>query len=391
MASVAKAISPESRRVKLLMVNSTLHIGGAEQVAACLSTNISAERFEISACYLKEPGIVAEQILRGGVDLVPIPGLVPGRRDYFTSLKLRKLILERDIEVIHTHDIHGLIDGSICRSMLPRLKHVHTFHFGNYPHRRFRYKLIERALWRIPDALIAVGHAQAASISACYGIPLERLRVIWNGVEDPVFDPAEAISVEAPPDTPVIASISTLIPQKGLSHLLDAAALLRDWGERFLLVIAGDGGLKQPLHEQAQNLQLGNHVRFLGWVPQASRRVLPKCDIFVQSSLWEAMSVVVLEAMAAARPMVVTSVGENPHVLVNGESGLLVPPADPAALATALRSLLKDSLMRARLGSAARARYLDKFTVQHMLSAHEDLYRELAGVNDPHAPPVTVR
>ncbi|HEX7011763.1 MAG TPA: glycosyltransferase family 4 protein [Steroidobacteraceae bacterium] len=372
------------------MVNSTLHIGGAEQVAACLSMNISPERFETSACYLKEPGIVAEQILRGGVDLVPVPGLVPGRRDYFTSLKLRKLILERDIDVIHTHDIHGLIDGSICRSMLPRLRHVHTFHFGNYPHRRFRYKLIERALWRIPDALIAVGHAQAASISAAYGIPAERLRVIWNGVEDPAFDAAGAISVDAPPDTPVIASISTLIPQKGLSHLLDAAALLRDWGERFVLLIAGDGGLKQPLHEQAQALKLGEHVRFLGWVPQASRRVLPKCDIFVQSSLWEAMSIVVLEAMAAGKPMVVTSVGENPHVVVNGETGLLVPPADPAALATALRSLLKDSLMRARLGAAARARYQDEFTVRHMLSAHEDLYRELAGAKDRHAPPVTV-
>lgn len=379
MASAAAAIDARVKRVNLLMVNSTLHIGGAEQVAAHLSEKVSSREFETSACYLKEPGLVAEQMLRAGVDLVPIPGLQAGRRDYLTSLKLRRLILERRIDVIHTHDIHGLMDGAACRLMMRGLRHVHTFHFGNYPHRRLRIRLIEKGLWRIPDALIAVGHAQAASINASYGIPLDRMRVIWNGVEDPPFAAAEGVEPEAPPDTPVIASISTLIPQKGLPFLLGAAAQLRQWGEKFVLVIAGDGGLRNALHEQARALDLGECVRFLGWVPQASRRVLPRCDIFVQSSLWEAMSIVVLEAMAAGKPMVVTTVGENPHVVLNGETGITIPPQDANAIACSLRVLLHDAPLRARLGAAARARYEEKFTTRHMISAHEELYRELAG------------
>lgn len=373
-------------QTRVLIVNSTLHIGGAEQVAACLAERISHRRFEVSACYLKEPGLIADQMRRAGVDLVPIPELRPGRRDYLTSAKLRRLILARRIEVVHTHDIHGLIDGSICRMASPGLRLVHTFHFGNYPHRGRRHQLIERTLWRVPDAIVAVGHAQAASIREFYGIPESRLRVIWNGVDDPLDKPAaEPVLLRLDAGVPVIASISTLIPQKGLEHLLDAAALLRQWGERFLLVIAGDGGLREQLHTRSAALGLDEHVRFLGWVPQASDRLLPDCDIFVQSSLWEAMSIVVLEAMAAGKPMVVTAVGENPHVVLPGETGLIVPPANPVALAESLRRLLRDEALRNGFGRAARARYEAHFTVQHMIEAYERLYDELARESQPRA------
>jgi glycosyltransferase involved in cell wall biosynthesis len=365
-------------RTRLLMVNSTLHIGGAEQVAATLSSLIDRSGFDVAACYLKEPGLVADQMRRNGVELVPVPGLVPGRRDYFTSLKLRRLIRERRAQVIHTHDIHGLIDGALCRMAMPSLRHVHTFHFGNYPHRKRQHKLIEGSLWRVPDALIAVGQVQAASIRAFYGIPENRLRVLWNGVEDPVRGAAasEFANLKVP-GIPLIGSISTLIPQKGLENLLEAAAQLKQSGEKFHLVIAGHGQLKESLARQSRALGLDDHVKFLGWVSEASRKIMPLCDIFVQSSLWEAMSVVVLEAMAAGKPMTVTTVGENPHVVLNEKTGLTVPPGDARALAESLRRLLRDESLRDSLGRAARRRYEEHFTNQHMVHAHESLYSEL--------------
>ena len=132
---------------------------------------------------------------------------------------------------------------------------------------------------------------------------------------------------------------------------------------------------------ESEALGLQGHVQFLGWVPQASSKVFPLCDIFVQSSLWEAMSIVLLEAMASAKPVVATSVGENPLVMLPGETGLMVPPANPAALAEALRTLLHDPELRGRMGQAGRARYQELFTVQHMIAAHERLYRELAGAS----------
>ena len=166
-------------------------------------------------------------MVQAGVELLQLPGFRPGQRDYLSSLKLRRLVRSRGIKIIHTHDIHGMIDGSICRMLLPGLRFVHTFHFGNYPHRRKHYQLIERLLWRAPDALIAVGHNQAELIHRCYGIPLSRLHVIWNGVDDPTNHAQPERSATFSAGVPVIGSISTLIPQKGLEFLLQTAAILR--------------------------------------------------------------------------------------------------------------------------------------------------------------------
>jgi glycosyltransferase involved in cell wall biosynthesis len=371
--------APGGERLRILMVNSTLHIDGAEQVAANLAKYLDRRHFEVSACYLKENGIVGEQMREAGVDLVPIPGLKRGR-DYFTSLKLRKLVLERRIQLLHSHDVHGFIDACLCRLMVPGLKHVHTFHFGNYPHIAPRYARIERTLWRIPDVLVAVGHEQAAKIRAMHGIPPSRLRVIWNGTDAPIADISPEVAAQLPASgIPVLASISTLIPQKGLPDLLNAAAMLRQQGRQFVLIVAGEGKLRPSLEAQAESLGLKDTVRFLGWVQAASKRALPACDIFVQSSHWEAMSVVVLEAMAAGKAVVVTSVGENARVVVSEESGLLVPPGEPSSLAAALARVLDDPALRQRLGSAAKQRFGELFTVQHMIHNHEHLYAEVLG------------
>jgi glycosyltransferase involved in cell wall biosynthesis len=221
-----------------------------------------------------------------------------------------------------------------------------------------------------------VGHAQAAALRAMYGIPAARLRVLWNGVDDALrAAPASPAGGASPP---VILSVSTVTAQKGLEHLIDAARMLRDGGDNFRLEIVGDGPLRASLEARSHAHALEGNVLFRGWVPQASAHALPTADIFVQSSLWEAMSVVVLEAMAAGKPMVVTRVGENPHVLDGENNGLLVPPGDPGALAEALRRLLRDAQLRARLGAAARAHYLANFTTRHMIAAYQSLYRELA-------------
>jgi len=367
--------------MRILIANSTLHIGGAEQVAADLARHLDRKRFEVTACYLKENGIVGEQMQRDGVDLVPIPGLKKGR-DYFTSMKLLKLIKQRRIELLHTHDMHSFMDGSICKLLRPSLRFVHTFHWGKYPDIEPKYRRIEQALWRVPDALVAVGHHQAEGIRRLYGIPEERLRVLWNGVDAPQPQPAPDIVARLGANgIPVVGSISTLIPQKGLFDLLDAAAIIHRSGRRFKLMLAGEGVLRPQLERRVAELGLLDVVIFLGWVPQASRRALPLCDIFVQSSHWEAMSIVLLEAMAARKPIVATSVGESARVLVDGESGLIVPPRQPQALAEALMRVLDDHELRDRLAAAAQRRYQDHFTVAHMVKRHEVLYAELLGAD----------
>lgn len=348
---------------------------------ACLAKGIDRSRFDVSVCWLKENGVVGEELTRHGVEVLALPGRIQGQRDRLTSLKLRKLIRQRDIELIHTHDVHGFIDAVACRATMRGLRHVHTFHFGGYPRRQPRYRLLEQLLWRVPDALVAVGHAQADSIRSLYRIPANRMEVLWNGVDEPAADVSEVVrEAVADAGVPVIGSISTLIEQKGLHHLLDAAARLKAHGAGFRLLLVGGGHLRESLEQQTRNLGLDRHVRFVGWVPEASSRALPACDIFVQSSLWEAMSIVVLEAMASGKPMVITRVGENPHVVGDENVGLTVPPADPEALAAALLRLLQDPELRSRLGQAARTRHAGQFTVRHMVDAHESLYARILNV-----------
>jgi glycosyltransferase involved in cell wall biosynthesis len=153
-------------------------------------------------------------------------------------------------------------------------------------------------------------------------------------------------------------------------------------------MIAGEGVLRPALESQAKQAGLEREVKFLGWVPEAARRALPVCDIFVQSSRWEAMSVVLLEAMAAGKPIVTTAVGENAHVVENGISGFVVPPQQPRALAETLGKLLKDASLRTSFSAAARKRFEQHFTVERMIGEHEKLYRELVGTRHPQSPSI---
>jgi glycosyltransferase involved in cell wall biosynthesis len=368
--------------MRLMIVCSTLHVGGAEYVAALLAKALDRRRFDVTVCCLKENGVVGEEIERAGVPLVTLPRKSTTRVDYFTAFKLLRELRARGVQIVHTHDVHGLWDGALCRLVSPGLRHVHTFHYGNYPRPPSTSRSIERLMWRAPDALVAVGHRQAAGISAAYGIDASRLKVIRNGVDRARADIAtEVRQAVANESRPVIGSVSTLIPQKGLPCLLEAAASLRNSGHEFLLLLIGEGNLRPQLEQQIASLGLHDNVRMLGWVTEASRRALPACDVFVQSSLWEAMSVVVLEAMALGKPMVVTRVGENEHTVEDGRTGLLVPPGDATALASALGRLLDDRQLRSRLGDAARRRYDELFTAERMAEEYASLYAALVATS----------
>src|SRR5262245_21059487 len=162
-------------RPRILIVASTLHVGGAERVMAALAGNFDRKRFDVSVVYLKENGVVGEEMVRNGVELLPLPGRVYGKPDRLTFLKLKRLIKDRGFDLVHTHDMHGFIDASANRLLNSKLRHVHTFHFGNYPHRQPSYRRIERMLWRVPDALVAGGHAPAQSIRHPHPSPAPRL------------------------------------------------------------------------------------------------------------------------------------------------------------------------------------------------------------------------
>jgi glycosyltransferase involved in cell wall biosynthesis len=363
---------------KLLIVASSLWIGGAETVINHLSRAIDRRQFKVTVCYLKQLGHVGQEMVAAGVDVVGISDSAEQKVDYFTFRKLLRIVRSRQIDVVHTHTTHGLVDAALCKLLVPRLKLVHTFHFGNYPHTRPRIIWMERIFCRLADRLFSVGEVQRQQIRAVHHLPDGRIRTTWNGVTIPsgTGDPTFRGRIRAEGKL-LVGTIATLIEQKGLRHLMTVARKIRDAGHDVKFVIVGEGHLRGELEGMRHQLGLDDTVELTGWLTNAAELALPTFDVFFQPSQWEAMSVVILEAMAAGKPVVATRVGENPHVIDDGVNGLLVEAGDVDAMAGALGRVLGDPELRQQLGCAARRKVQEHFTVEHMARAYEREYLDV--------------
>lgn len=368
-----------TRKPHVLLAIRTLSGAGAELVVETLCRGLSRERFDVSVCELHHSGEKAEKLRADGYDVVSLNPT--GRKSPLSGfLRLARLVRSRNIDLIHSHATASLADAGMCRVIVPRVKLVHTFHFGNYPHRGRTHKRIEWFFNRFANQLVAVGHHQADTIAQTYRIPPSRITTIWNGIErrHNRIDEALTASLRATGKV-LIGAIGTLIPQKGHLDLIEVAGRMKARGLPVLFVIAGGGELRNMLEQRVREQGLGDTVVFLGWVRDAAETVLPAFDIFFQPSLWEAMSMVLLEAAAAGKPIVCTAVGEADRILEHGKTGFLVPPRDTTAMVAILESLVSSPDLRERVGRAAAAAVERCCRSGVMVGKYEQLYLEVLG------------
>jgi glycosyltransferase involved in cell wall biosynthesis len=363
------------RKTNLAIVVAGLGIGGAEVVIQRLAQTIDRAKFNLVIVCLKVRGSIGDDLAREGVEIVVLAD--PNRKgpDYFTSFKLLRFLRQRKIDVVHTHTTDALIEVSFCKLLRPGLKLIHTFHFGNYPHRAPRHMLYERIGSKIATHLVAVGEVQRQQIMACYKLRGSAIGKVWNGVKYEARDDGRAFrqKLGLRDDQVLIGTLATLIEQKGLFDLLEVARHFRD-DDRVRFVIVGEGKLRQPLEARRAELGLDRSVILAGWVADAAEVALPGFDVFFQPSLWEAMSIALLEAMIAAKPAVTTRVGEAPYVIDHGQDGLLVDARDVPGMVAALRQLVDDRGLRERMGQVGSAKARNQFMLQHMTRAYEAIY-----------------
>jgi len=380
---VNKAGTPARRRV--LEVIDSLHVGGAERVVLHLSAAIDRERFHTAVCCTKFRGILATQATDAGVQVFDISNN-RGLRRYTVPWRLLALLREWRPDVVHTHGAAALLHvGPLALAgLLPPW--VHTFHFGNYPHLPARTLKAERFFGSLANVLVAVSQAQRRAIAQAYGWPEERLRVVLNGVaaraaSAPASDARQALlgaggggdTLErAPHEGLLVGTVAVLSEQKGIGYLLEAISALRQRHETMRFAIIGGGPMEESLRRESASLGLADVVTFTGWRTDALD-LLPLLDVFVMPSLWEAMPMVLLEAMAAQRPIVVSDVGDNARIVEDGVSGLLIPARNAAAIVDAVHRLATDPPERQRLGRAARERFEARFTVDRMVRDYESV------------------
>jgi glycosyltransferase involved in cell wall biosynthesis len=215
-------------------------------------------------------------------------------------------------------------------------------------------------------------------------VPESMVQVLYNGVDLSRFRPGDEPPARVrarlgiPPDGEVVTVVGQLIDFKGLNYLIDAVDLLR--ARPLTVLMAGAGDRRDALAAQARRLGLEDRVRLLGKRDDV-QALLAASDLFVCPSVWdEALGNVILEAMGTGLPVVASRVGGIPEVVRDGETGLLVPPRDAAALAGAIASLLDDPARRQAMGRAGRRVVEEDFSMERAITATVDLYEELAGV-----------
>jgi glycosyltransferase involved in cell wall biosynthesis len=365
----------------VLLTIENLSGGGAELVVANLCRGLDRGLFNVKVCCLNDLGERGEQLRAEGFDVGVLPGGKHRHDKYLKWLELRRFMKQHATDLVHSHSPGSLFDSVVAARSFRRARHIHTFHFGNYPYTSGKRLVLEKVFARGADGLVAVGIEQRRMISTVFGLAPERLEVVWNGIRIPQLPELSPAAADSPEDGRklVLGSLSTLSEQKGLTYLLDAIEILSRNRRDFELRIVGEGPLRPFLAAKATSLGLEDLVRFYGWIPNAAGVVLPSIDIFIQSSLWEAMSMVVLEAMASGKPVVATDVGDNRHIIESGVNGVVVPTKSPERMAEALNKLMNDGEVRRSLGEKARASVSENCSVSSMVSQYQRIYLEVLG------------
>jgi glycosyltransferase involved in cell wall biosynthesis len=284
--------------------------------------------------------------------------------------RLADLIRHVDPDVVHTHDVKAEF------AALPAARLTGVPLVGSYYGRlAMASRLLQVAdlarflTFRFFDHVLANSRAQYEELER-FRVPARKTGLLPSFVDTHQLRPPSAreraaarTALDIPSDRPVIATVARLSRNKGHQDLLTAMPAIRAAVPNVLYLIAGEGddrargegGLRASLEGQVRDLDLTAAVRFLGYVPDV-RTVLQATDLLVSPSLREGMQVALLEAMAAGLPIVATAIGGTPDAVVDGETGLLVPPADPAGLASAVTRLLTEPRLRQQMSMAGRTR-----------------------------------
>jgi glycosyltransferase involved in cell wall biosynthesis len=287
-----------------------------------------------------------------------------------------RLIRRERVALIHAHEFSAIVYGWIV-SRLAGIPFIGTIHGKNYfwekARRRAAYRIIARTA-----TLVAVSEDLKRFVVERIGIPADRIKVIYNGVTPgPPVNDAEVercrVELGIQAGDIVLGSVGSLYPVKGHRFLLDAMPAVIERFPNTVLIIAGRGELEVPLKDQAKSLGIEHNVRLLG-MRQDIPRLLAMMDVFVLPSLSEGLSMALLEAMAAGKPVVATRVGGNPELVEEGETGMLVTAEDAAELAASLITMLKEPTTMHFFGRIGAVRVQRQFSMHRMSNQYADLY-----------------
>lgn len=280
-------------------------------------------------------------------------------RDPRFHFRLARLLRAERAGVVHTHHFATLLHSLAAVKMAGVKRLVHTEHSFQYLRDRADARAALRGMSWASDRFVVVGNEMEAFYRDTVQVPGSRLEVILNGVDPDRYQRNDALRGSRGrlglPDGFLVGTAGRLFPEKDCAVLVRAVHLASESLPEIQLVLVGDGPERGDLERLARSLGMADRVHFLGWRDDVAA-ILPQLDVFALSSRHEGLPLVILEAMASARPIVTTPVGDLPRVAPEAEAALFYPIGDPAALAAHLRELARDPALRARLGAGGASR-----------------------------------
>lgn len=377
-------LAPDTReRGRLMILITALTFGGAETQAVRLATEFKQRGWEVCVVCMIDPVAFVDQLLENGIS---VHSLAMRRRvpDLGAVSRLRNLIAAFQPTIVHSHMFHANILGRFTRLFCEIPKLICTVHNLQETSERggptWHKELLYRATDHLADKTTIICNAAFERYVKVGAVPEKKLQIIPNGVDMDVFSPSaeqkELARRELGLETKFVwLAVGRMVKQKNYPSLFDALEQLGT-GE-FTLLLVGGGPLEAELRARCDHPFLKERVRFCG-THENVLQFYRAADGFVMSSEFEGLSVALLEAAAMGLPAVVTDVGGNPDVVIDGLTGYVVPPNNPAQLALAMLRVMDAPTEHYKsFGERARRYAHDHFRFQAIVEQWLNLYREL--------------
>ena len=349
--------------MKVLHVHRIGGIGGSERHLLTLLPALAQRGADVGFLGLDDPSRAPEPFYEQLT--VPFERL-SAPRDVDPLLAVRVARAARRAELVHTHLVHADVYGALGARRLVSTKH------NDDPFRTGTFRFVERALTRRAGRVVAITNALARFLVERVGIPRAKVTTIHYGLDDLPNAWGENGPSPIPNEARVLLAVCRLERQKGVDVAVRALPRVRERHPAAELVVLGDGPERPALERLARNLDVPVHL--LGRVPDVAAW-LRRADVLVHPARWEGFGLALLEAMLAELPVVATTVSSIPEIVVSGETGVLVPPDHPGALADAIARVLADP---GTLGAAGRDRARAEFSVARMADETLAVYSQVA-------------
>lgn len=352
--------------------------GGAETVFISLLRELQQSDSR-NLVVLRGEGWVADQVRRVGIEPLFIDS--KGSFNIGYVLAMRKLVRKERVDLIHGHLLGSNVYGALL-SILTRLPMVATFHGSVDVASRERFLRAKFLLigWGA-SAIVCVSRTLQEDLARRSPLPSRKLKLIYNGVDPSQFQKAPAVGLRTEigvsAEATLVVSIGNIRPAKGYEYLVDAAIQMAgsDPSVHFVVVGHQRASLFAQLEEQASQAATEPNIHWLGF-RQDVNDILQQADIFLLPSISEGFSISTVEAMMAEVPIIATRSGGPEEILSDLETGLLVPAKEPKAIVDAIHRL-RDAELKSRLVRNARNEAMNRFSLDSMLSAYTDLYKQL--------------